>query len=54
MWRQDGYFCRQLDLPHIKFASTNYGVSIGLQAVGAMPERVEQLNEFFESYRSRR
>jgi len=52
MWRQDGYFCRQLDLPHIKFASTNYGVSIGLQAVGAMPERVELLNEFFESYRS--
>jgi hypothetical protein len=52
MWRQEGYFCREPDLPHIKFAFTNYGVSVGLQAVGAMPERVERLNEFFESWRS--
>ncbi len=53
MWRQEGYFCREPNLPHTKFAFTNYGVSIGLQAVGAMPERVERLKEFFESWRSR-
>jgi hypothetical protein len=52
MWRQEGYFCREPDLPHVKFAFTNYGVSVGLQAVGAMQERVERLNEFFESWRS--
>ncbi len=52
MWRQEGYFCREPDLPRTKFAFTNYGVSIGLQAAGAVPERVERLNEFFESYRS--
>ena len=52
MWRPDGYFCREPDLPHTKFAFTNHGVSIGLQSAGAMPERIELLNEFFESYRS--
>jgi len=52
MWRQEGYFCREPDLPGTKFAFTNYGVSIGLQAVAAMPERVERLNNFFDSYRS--
>ena len=39
MWRQEGYFCREPDLLRTKFAFTNYGVSIGLQAAGAMPER---------------
>ena len=39
-------------MPRVKFAFTNYGVSIGLQAVGAWPERVAQLNAFFETYRS--
>ena len=38
--------------PHVKFAFTNYGVSIGLQAVNAMTERVSRLNAFFEHYRS--
>ena len=52
MWRADGYFCREPDLPNTKFAFTNYGVSVGLQAVAAMPERVDRLNEFFEGYRS--
>ena len=52
MWRPDGYFCREPNSPNTKFAFTNYGVSIGLQAVNAMPERVEQLNAFFEKYRS--
>jgi hypothetical protein len=52
MWREDGYFCRDPSLPHIKFAFTNYGVSVGLQAVQAMGERVPRLNSFFDHYRS--
>jgi hypothetical protein len=30
-----GYFCRAPRLPHAKFAFTNYGVSLGLQACSA-------------------
>jgi hypothetical protein len=52
MWRQDSYFCREPELPKIKIAFTNYGVSVGLQAVRQMPERVRRLNEFFDSFRS--
>jgi len=52
MWHDDGYFCREPDLPNMKFAFTNYGVSVGLQAVQAMPERVSRLNVFFDRYRS--
>ena len=52
MWREDGYFCREPNLPHVKFAFTNYGVSVGLQAVEAMTERVPRLNSFFDHYRS--
>lgn len=52
MWRDEGYFSREPDLPNMKFAFTNYGVSIGLQAVGAMGSRVQQLNSYFEHYRS--
>lgn len=52
MWRADGYFCREPELPAMKFAFTNYGVSIGLQAVDAMSERVPRLNSFFDRYRS--
>jgi hypothetical protein len=47
-----GYFCRAPGLPHIKFAFTNYGVSLGLQSVQAHPDRVSRLNSFFETYRS--
>jgi hypothetical protein len=47
-----GYFCREPFAPHVKFAFTNYGVSIGLQAVGACADRVERLNRFFRTYRS--
>lgn len=47
-----GYFCRELGAPSVKFAFTNYGVSLGLQAVEAWPERVARLNSFFETYRS--
>lgn len=52
MWQPEGYFCREPDLPQTKFAFTNYGVSIGLQAVKAMPQRVNRLNGYFEGYRS--
>jgi hypothetical protein len=52
MWVEDGYFCREPDQRRVKFAFTNYGVSVGLQAVEAMPERVSRLNAFFDSYRS--
>ncbi len=47
-----GYFCREPDTPRVKFAFTNYAVAIGLQAVGAWPQRVIRLNSFFETYRS--
>lgn len=56
MWQEDepdtGFFCRQPNLPGVKFAFTNYGISVGLQAVGVLPERVEALNRFFSDYRS--
>ena len=52
MWNPAGYFCREPYLPDTRFAFTNFGVSVGLQAVNKMPERVNRLNEYFESYRS--
>jgi len=52
MWVDDNYFCREPRMRDVKFAFTNYGVGIGLQAVGASPERVERLNAFFDGYRS--
>jgi hypothetical protein len=52
MWVEAGYFCREPRAHHVKFAFTNYGVSVGLQAVHAMPDRVQRLNAFFETYRS--
>ncbi len=52
MWLDEGYFCREPGYSHVKFAFTNYGVSIGLQAVNAMPGRVGRLNAFFEAYHS--
>ena len=48
MWIEDGYFCRESHLPDMRFAFTNYGVSIGLQAA----ECVERLNAYVEQYRS--
>jgi hypothetical protein len=47
-----GYFCREPEARTVKFAFTNFGVSLGLQAVEAWPDRVARLNSFFESYRS--
>ena len=52
MWTDEGYFCREPGHRHIKFAFTNYGVSIGLQAVNAMSERIGRLHAFFDTYRS--
>jgi hypothetical protein len=52
MWVEAGYFCREPRARQVKFAFTNYGVSVGLQAVHAMQERVQKLNGFFETYRS--
>ncbi len=47
-----GFYCRHPGLRDMKFAFTNYGVSLGLQAVGELPQNVERLNEFFRTYRS--
>jgi hypothetical protein len=52
MWQEEGYFAREPYLPHVRFAFTNYGVSVGLQAGEAMPERVDALNAYFETCRS--
>ena len=52
MWREEGYFCREPYLPDTKIAFSNYGVSLGLQSVDAMAERVDRLNAFFDAYRS--
>lgn len=53
MWvASSGYFCREPGHPNVKFAFTNYGVSLGLQAVDAGAERVRNLNAFFDTYRS--
>lgn len=55
MWvgtAEGGYFCREPQHQQVKFAFTNYGVAVGLQAVNAMPERVDRLHAFFETWRS--
>jgi hypothetical protein len=47
-----GYFCRYPGMPETRLAFSNYGVSLGLQAVGQWPERVQTLHDFFATYRS--
>jgi hypothetical protein len=47
-----GYFCREPGLPTVKFAFTNYGVSIGLQAIRTWSERVHARQQFVAAYRS--
>lgn len=47
-----GYFCREPSMPDTMFAFTNYGVSLGLQAVDERRDRVDALNRFFASHRS--
>ena len=36
----------------VRFAFTNYGVSIGLQAANAMSDRIGRLHAYFEAYHS--
>jgi hypothetical protein len=45
-------FCRRPGLLEVKFAFTNDGVSLGLQAVGAQLGRVRRLNELFSTCQS--
>jgi hypothetical protein len=52
LWVDAGYFCREPQQRSVKFAFTNYGLSIGLQAANAMPDRVAGMHAFFERYRS--
>lgn len=47
-----GYFCRQRGMKNKKFAFTNFGISVGLQAVDEQPRRVEKLNNHFKDYQS--
>lgn len=47
-----GYFCRQEGWHEMKFAFTNYGLSLGLQAIDQFPERVSDLNAYFDQYQS--
>ena len=47
-----GFFGRASYAPHVRIAFANYGVSIGLQAAGQWPDRVNALNAYFERYRS--
>ena len=52
LWMEEGYFARELYLPQVRIAFANYGVSVGLQAVDAMGDRVARLNAYFDTYRS--
>jgi hypothetical protein len=47
-----GYFARGRRQRHTRFAFTNYGVALGLQAAGRHLARVERLNAYFEAFRS--
>ena len=47
-----GFFGRASYAPTVRIAFANYGVSLGLQAAGVWPERVERLNAYFEAWRS--
>lgn len=47
-----GYFGRSRRERHVRFAFTNYGVSLGLQAVGRHRDRAERLNAYFEAFRA--
>ncbi|HSG89316.1 MAG TPA: hypothetical protein VLA56_08890 [Pseudomonadales bacterium] len=53
LWIDDpGYFCRDSQSHSQRFAFTNYGVSLGLQALGQWPARVTALNAYFDEWRS--
>jgi hypothetical protein len=45
MWVEPpGYICRAPGLRNVKFAFTNFGVCLGLQAADVWPERVTRIN----------
>lgn len=48
----DPCFARSRRAADVHFAFTNYGVSLGLQAIDCHPERVNRLNAYFEAFRS--
>lgn len=53
LWIDDpGYFCRSSQDCGTRFAFTNYGISLGLQALQQWPAKVTALNDYFETYRS--
>ena len=53
LWRDPpGFFGRASYAPEVRIAFANYGVSVGLQAQDRWPGRVEQLNTYFDTYRS--
>lgn len=53
MWHDPpGFFARDPLLPDTKFAFTNYGVALGLEAVDEWPERRSRLLTYFGTYRS--
>jgi len=47
---QRGYFKRYYGHEDQKIAFSNYGVSVGLQAVNVWKDRYEKLNKYFENY----
>jgi hypothetical protein len=47
-----GYFCREPETPETTFAFANYGISLGLQAIGARWDRVAKLHRFFSRYQA--
>src|SRR3546814_14856244 len=47
-----GFFARASYAPDMRIAFANYGVSLGLQATGVWPARVDALNAYFERYPS--
>ena len=47
-----GYVCREPGHRQVRFAFTNYGVAVGLQAAGAWPGRTEAILRCFDAYRS--
>ena len=53
LWTEPpGFFSRASYARELRIAFANYGVSLGLQAVGKHPDRVTKLNAYFENYRS--
>lgn len=45
-----GFFARASFAPEVRIAFANYGVSLGLQAIGDDLDRVRKLNSFFDTH----